>query len=125
MQSGVVDGVDTVKSSIDSYGFTSIGKYVWNSNHMFSSVGIVINKDVLAGLPQEYQDVLFSAWADATEASNQYVKDKDEEYISIFESQGATVTYTKDITEFHDKFHDYWYENAEKNGYSDLWISSW
>ncbi len=120
MQSGVVDGVDTVKSSIDSYGFTSIGKYVWNSNHMFSSVGIVVNKDVLAGLPQEYQDVLFAAWADATEASNQYVKDKDEEYIDIFESQGATVTYTKDITEFHDAFRDYWYQNAEENGYSDL-----
>ncbi len=120
MQSGVVDGVDTVKSAIDSYGFINLGKYVWNSNHMCSSVGIVINNDVLAKLPKEYQDILFSAWADTTKEANQYAKDMDSKYIQIFESQGATVTETDDIAEIHDKFHDYWYKNAEKNGYSDL-----
>ncbi len=52
MQSGVVDGVDTIKPSIHSYGFDAMsGVSVWISNHLFSSVGVVINSDVLASLP--------------------------------------------------------------------------
>ena len=120
MQSGVVDGVDTVKSSILSYGFCDIGPYVWNSNHMFSTVGIVMNNDVLAGLPQDLQDLLFDTWAEVSEELNQQVKDEDASYIQQFEEAGATVTYTADESEFRDIFHDYWYENAEENGYTEL-----
>ncbi len=120
MQSGVVDGVDTVKSSIDSYGFYEIGKYVWNSNHMFSSVGIVMNNNVLAGLPQEYQQAIKDCWANVSKQFNQDVKDQDAYYIDRFEELGATVTYTADEAEFRDTFHDYWYESAEANGYKEL-----
>lgn len=120
MQSGVVDGVDTIKSSILSYGFPEIGKYVWNSNHMFSTAGIVMNNDVLAGLPQEYQDAIFDCWSEVTEWFNQDEKDRDADYEKQFEEAGAEVTYTKDEKEFQDIFHDYWYESAEENGYTDL-----
>lgn len=120
MQSGVVDGVDTVKSSIDSYGFYEIGKYVWNSNHMFSSVGIVMNNTVLAGLPEEYQQAIKDCWANVSKEFNQSVKDQDAYYIDRFEELGATVTYTADEAEFRDTFHDYWYQSAETNGYKEL-----
>ena len=121
MQSGVVDGVDTIKSSIHSYGFDALdNSNVWISNHMFSSVGIVINNDVLASLPQEYQDVLFSEWEKAYTALNEEVKAEDASWPAIYEEAGANVTYTDDPQEFLDIFADYYEKDAETNGYSDL-----
>ena len=121
MQSGVVDGVDTIKSSIHSYGFDSMANAsVWVSNHMFSSVGIVINNDVLAGLPQEYQDALFSEWEKAYTALNERVKEEDASWPAIYEEAGANVTYTENPAEFLDIFADYYQNNAEQNGYTDL-----
>jgi len=121
MQSGVVDGVDTIKSSIHSYGFDSLPKSnVWISNHMFSSVGIVINNDVLASLPKEYQDILFSEWEKAYTALNEQVKKEDASWPDIYKAAGANVTYTKDPAEFVDIFADYYQKNAQKNGYTDL-----
>lgn len=121
MQSGVVDGVDTIKSSIHSYGFDSLAKSnVWISNHMFSSVGIVVNNDVLASLPQEYQDVLFSEWEKAYTALNEQVKAEDASWPAVYEEAGANVTYTDDPKEFLDIFADYYQADAEKNGYTDL-----
>ncbi len=121
MQSGVVDGVDTIKSSLNSYGFDSLqNSCIWISNHMFSSVGIVINNDVLASLPQEYQDVLFSEWEKAYTALNDEVKEEDATWPEVYEASGATVTYTEDPAEFLEIFADYYEEDAEKNGYSDL-----
>ena len=121
MQSGVVDGVDTIKSSIHSYGFDSMANAsVWISNHMFSSVGIVINNDVLAGLPQEYQDALFSEWEKAYTDLNNRVKEEDASWPAIYEEAGANVTYTENPAEFLDIFADYYQNNAEQNGYTDL-----
>jgi len=119
MQSGVVDGVDTIKSSIYSYGFYEIGKYIWNSNHMFSSVGIVVNNDVFEGLPSEYQEAVQTAWNETIEWFNNDVKKLDADYKELYESVGATVTYTADEGEFRDAFHDYWYKSAETNGFKD------
>lgn len=120
MQSGVVDGLDTIKSSMISYGITDIADYIWNSNHMFSSAGIVINSDVLAGLPEEYQETILNCWADVTEWFNEDEIERDASYVEQFEEAGVTVTYTEDEQEFRDIFHDYWYESAEENGYTEL-----
>lgn len=121
MQSGVVDGVDTIKSSIHSYGFDALANSnVWISNHMFSSVGIVINNDVLASLPQEYQDVLFSEWEKAYTALNEEVIAEDASWPAVYEEAGANVTYTDDPQEFLDIFADYYEKDAEANGYTDL-----
>ena len=121
MQSGVVDGVDTIKSSIHSYGFDAMpGVSVWISNHMFSSVGVVINSDVLASLPQEYQDILFSEWEKAYTALNEQVKSEDAGFEEVYREAGANVTYTKDVNEFVEIFKDYYYADAEKNGYTDM-----
>lgn len=121
MQSGVVDGVDTIKSSIHSYGFDSLANSnVWISNHMFSSVGVVINNDVMASLPQEYQDALYSEWEKAYTALNEQVKEEDAGWPEIYEAAGANVTYTDDPAEFLDIFADYYEKNAEDNGYTEL-----
>lgn len=122
MQSGVVDGVDTIKSSIHSYGFDTLGNpsYVWVSNHMFSSVGIVINNDVLNSLPEEYQQLLFDEWEKAYTALNERVKEEDASWVGVYEEAGAVVTYTADPSEFIDIFHDYYYKDAETNGYTDM-----
>lgn len=79
-----------------------------------------MNNDVLAGMPQEYQDAIFDCWSEVTEWFNQDEKNRDADYEKQFEEAGAEVTYTKDEKEFQDIFHDYWYESAEENGYTDL-----
>ncbi len=118
MQSGVVEGVDTVKSSILSYGFYDIGKYVWNSNHMFSSVGLVINNDIYNELPAEYQETIMSTWDSIKTQVNADIEATDEEYIDKFQSVGAEVTYTQDESEFREIFRDYWTSSAEENGFT-------
>ena len=121
MQSGVVDGLDTVKSSIHSYGIDEMsGVNVWISNHMFSSVGVVINNDILASLPAEYQDILFSEWEKAYTALNEQVKQEDADFEDTYREAGANVTYTKDPSEFIEIFKDYYYKDAGTNGYTEL-----
>ena len=121
MQSGVVDGVDTIKSSIHSYGFDAMsGVNVWISNHMFSSVGVVINNDVLNSLPAEYQEILFNEWEKAYTALNEQVKAEDAGFEEVYREAGANVTYTKDVNEFVEIFKDYYYADAEKNDYVDM-----
>lgn len=121
MQSGVVDGVDTIKSSIHSYGFDSMsGCNVWISNHMFSSVGVVMNSDVLKSLPEEYQKAIYSEWEKAYTALNEQVKSEDAGFEEVYKEAGANVTYTKNPAEFVEIFKDYYYKDAEANGYTEM-----
>lgn len=92
LETGVVDGQDNGMVTVVSEGLYEVQKYVYETNHIIATLEIIANSDVLAGLPEDQQQIIRDAAKAASEkAWDDYIAsiDKDREFL---EGEGLTVT---------------------------------
>jgi tripartite ATP-independent transporter DctP family solute receptor len=116
MQTGVVDGIETVPQLIAETGYHKLGKYVCKSNHMISLNCITANTDFWAKLPQEYKDIMTECMAENEKEQRAFVASTDEKYYEQIESEGGTITEFENPQELIDLFTPYWSESATAIG---------
>lgn len=65
LQQGVLDGQENPYSVIKSRNFNEVQKYVSDTNHFFDFIAFVVNRDQFEALPEDQQQSLREAAADA------------------------------------------------------------
>ena len=119
MQSGVVDGVETTTEAIYTQGFAALGGNVCLSRHMFSIVGLAINKDKFDSLNEATQQLLRECWTECRDELNKTVEGEEDGYIQKIKDDGCNVTEFSDRDDIVAVFTPYWQEMAEKGGYTE------
>ena len=91
MQTGVVDGLDTVPDSIMSLEIYNLGKYITRANHMVSFNQIAVNEKVWQKLSAEDQ-ALIQKYIDEYAAKQQVeMYENENAYYEKFEEMGCIV----------------------------------
>lgn len=119
MQSGVVNGVETTTEAIYTQGFASLGGNVCLSRHMFSVVGLAINKDKFDSLNETTQQLLRECWIECRDELNAIVEGEEDGYIQKIKDEGCNVTEFSDRDAIVEIFTPFWQEMAENGGYTD------
>lgn len=88
MQTKVAEGMETPISSIKDMNFCEVTKYCLMTNHMWSTMTIIVNNDVYDSLPAEYQAAIDEAAAEAGAAAFEEAKASEAEDIEYCKEQG-------------------------------------
>ncbi|WP_295762038.1 TRAP transporter substrate-binding protein [uncultured Oscillibacter sp.] len=120
MQSGVVDGVESVLEAFYTQGFYELGRNICLSRHMLSIIGPTINADKWDSLNEATQELLLDTWAECQAELNDTVISNESGYQQSLADAGCNITEFGDRQELVELFTDYWTKNAEAGGYADL-----
>lgn len=91
LSQGIVDGADHALWAHQSWKLTEIAKHYSETNHALQCVFFVMNKDSLANLPEEYQQIVLDAFAQCEkDLAEQTRKDAEDSY-TIAEEDGVKI----------------------------------
>lgn len=112
MQTGVVDGLDTVPDSIMSLEIYQLGKYITRANHMVSFNQIGVNEKVWQQLDAEDQALIQKYIDEYTAAQQKEMFDKEDAYYKKFEEMGCVVEGfdPAEADQVKEAFQSYWDE---------------
>ncbi|WP_420392234.1 TRAP transporter substrate-binding protein DctP [Acuticoccus sp.] len=115
-QRGTVDATLNAYGSMESYKLNEVLRSV-STNGSFGTFGMiyVIDDDVLAGLPQDIQDILLQAGEEAARSFADWVDGNEREVAARF-AEGGITTY-----EIPQQVVDAW--NVKLGNVADLWAS--
>lgn len=71
LKQGVVEGVEHGYPQLYLNNYTEVAKYVTNTRHQFEMAGFFIQEDFYQSLPDEYQEIVQQAAADAEKLNNE------------------------------------------------------
>ncbi|BCL73521.1 putative TRAP-type C4-dicarboxylate transport system, periplasmic component [Vibrio nigripulchritudo MADA3029] len=91
LEQGVVDAQENPMSLIKAQGFYEVQKYIIETNHMFTSLNLGINKAFFEGLTAEQQKVVTEAAAKYSTNSWQAVVKDNDATKAFFVEQGVEV----------------------------------
>ena len=95
LASGVVDAAEAPLGSILGASLQENAKTISMTGHFYSWIGLMMNKDVFAGMPEDLQEILLTASIDAGDFMTELVQSKQDELIATLEGQG--VTFVTDV----------------------------
>jgi tripartite ATP-independent transporter DctP family solute receptor len=95
LASGVVDAAEAPLGSILGASLQESAKTISMTGHFYSWIGLMMNKDVFASMPEDLQEVLLTASIDAGNYMTELVQSKQAELMAELESQG--VTFVTDV----------------------------
>lgn len=90
LQTGVVDGQENPLETFYSAGFQEIQDYVILSNHMFKPAFVTINEEFFQNLPEEYQQIILDATAEAEAFAEEKLAESEETMRQELEAAGVT-----------------------------------
>lgn len=93
LQTGVVDGSDTVMSNALTQKFYEVQKHIALTHHSHQGYILVANKKFWDGLPKDVREALDSAAADATTYENGLSVAEDRNAIDKIRASGRTTIY--------------------------------
>ena len=102
LSTGVVGAAEAPLASLHAAKLFETKDTVSMTGHFKAFVGLVMNSDLYAGMPQEVQDALSSSAIEAGEYMTDLVIASEEEYASLLEQEGVTIV--RDVNE--DAFRD-------------------
>ncbi|MEM7318322.1 MAG: TRAP transporter substrate-binding protein [Pseudomonadota bacterium] len=91
LQTKVVDGQDNPYTTINAMKFYEVQKYVTNIRYIFSIEPLVISEQVFQELSPEDQEIVLEAGKAATQASAQFLRDKEAEIKQILLDKGMQI----------------------------------
>lgn len=91
LQTRVVDGQDNPYTTINAMKFYEVQQYVTNIRYIFSIEPLIISEQVFQGLSAEDQAIILEAGQAATQASAQFLRDKEAEIKQILLDKGMQI----------------------------------
>ncbi|SLN64273.1 Sialic acid-binding periplasmic protein SiaP precursor [Roseovarius albus] len=91
LQTKVVDGQDNPYTTINAMKFYEVQKYVTNIRYIFSIEPLVVSEAVFQELSAEDQAIVLEAGKAATQASAQFLRDKEAEIKQILIDKGMQI----------------------------------
>lgn len=92
LQQGTVDGQENSAAHIAENKFYEVQEYVSKTKHMYTAEPILINKELLESLPEEYQKVLIDTATELQEEHAKIVEGEEAEHWKTMEDNGMKVT---------------------------------
>lgn len=93
LQTGVVDGADTVLTNVLTQKFFEVQKYIFMLHHTHQSYAIVVNKKFWDELPKDIREALDSAVADATTYANGLTLAEERDAMDKIKASGKSTIY--------------------------------
>jgi C4-dicarboxylate-binding protein DctP len=93
LQTGVVDGAETVMSNVLTQKFYEVQKHITTLHHTHQAYAIIVNKKFWEGLPKDIRDILDGAVADATTYANSLALAEETDAVDKIKATGKTVIY--------------------------------
>ena len=93
LQTGVVDGAETVLSNVWTQKFHEVQKHVTLLHHTHQAYAIVVNKKFWDGLPSDIREILEGAVADATTYANALGAAEENDAREKIVASGRTTIY--------------------------------
>lgn len=92
LQTKVVDGQDNPYTTINAMKFYEVQKYVTNIRYIFSIEPLIISESVFQDLSSKDQEIILEAGKAATQASAQFLRDKEAEIKQILLDKGMEIS---------------------------------
>jgi C4-dicarboxylate-binding protein DctP len=99
LQTGVVDGSETVLSNVWTQKFFEVQKHVTLLHHTHQAYAIVVNKKFWDGLPADIRQILELAVADATTYANALGAAEENDAREKIKASGRTIIYEPTVAE--------------------------
>ncbi len=93
LQTGVVDGADTVLSNALTQKFYEVQKHITLLHHSHQAYAVVVNKKFWDGLPEDIRKALESAVADATVQANALSLAEERDAMEKIKASGKSTLY--------------------------------
>lgn len=93
LQTGVVDGAETVMSNVLTQKFYEVQKHVITLHHTHQTYAVVVNKKFWDGLPSDIRTILEGAVADATTYANSLALAEEADAVDKIKASGKTTIY--------------------------------
>ncbi|WP_226781168.1 C4-dicarboxylate TRAP transporter substrate-binding protein [Oceaniglobus trochenteri] len=103
LATGVVDAAEAPLGSIIGASLQENAKTISMTGHFYSWIGLMMNKDLYAGMPEDLQDILLQASIDAGDFMTDLVQSKQAKLIEQLESQGVTFVTDVDRDSMREK----------------------
>ncbi|MCL6283244.1 TRAP transporter substrate-binding protein [Ruegeria sp. 2012CJ41-6] len=91
LQTKVVDGQDNPYTTINAMKFYEVQKYVTNIRYIFSIEPLIISEQVFQELSAEDQEIILTAGKAATQASADFLREKEAEIKEILIEKGMEI----------------------------------
>lgn len=91
MQTGVCEGTSATPNMGMYFEFRDVITHHVDYNYLMEDMGIIINADLLAGMPAEYQDIIKECAMELSLKSFELAKEMDESALDSMEEYGITV----------------------------------
>ena len=93
LQTGVVDGADTVLSNALTQKFFEVQKHITLLHHSHQAYAVVVNKKFWDGLPEDIRKILESSLADATTHANALSLAEERDAMEKIKASGKSTIY--------------------------------
>ena len=93
MQQGAIDGQENPATVIDKNNVVEVNKNMAITEHVYSTVFLIMAPKTWNGLTKEDQDIITSAMKQANIDERKLSREMDKEAIKTLESKGMVVTY--------------------------------
>jgi len=120
MQSGIVDGMETVTEALVTQSFYKLGKYILLTRHIFSCNAPVINEKLWQSLSENDRKLMQKCMDETTAELRKEVIGKESEYLGKLKTSGNEVITLADQDKLVDLFKPYWNEYAQKHNCADF-----
>lgn len=102
LQTGVVDGADTVLTNVYTQKFFEVQKHIFMIHHTHQSYAVVVNKKFWESLPKDLRDVLEVAVADATTYANGLTLAEERDAMDKIRASGKSTIYEPSRAEIEE-----------------------
>lgn len=92
LQTKVVDGQDNPYTTINAMKFYEVQKYVTEIRYIFSIEPLIVSEQVFQGLSEADQNMILEAGKAATQASAQFLRDKEAEIKELLVEKGMEIS---------------------------------
>jgi TRAP-type transport system periplasmic protein len=104
LQQGTIDGQENPIPTIASNSFQEVQDYINLTHHVIQGVMVVGNDDALSGLPEDQQQALSEAAAEAADDVRECIEDEEESYLEDWEESGEIeINDDVDIDHFRER----------------------
>ncbi|WP_306119812.1 MULTISPECIES: C4-dicarboxylate TRAP transporter substrate-binding protein [unclassified Roseitalea] len=90
LASGVVDAAEAPLGSIYGASLYESAKTISMTGHFYAWIGLAMNDELFASMPEDLQDVLRTSALDAGDFMTNLVQEKQGEFIDMLEAEGVT-----------------------------------
>lgn len=90
LASGVVDAAEAPLGSIYGASLQENAKVISMTGHFYAWIGLAMNDELFASMPEDLQEVLKSSAIEAGDFMTNLVQEKQSEFISMLEGQGVS-----------------------------------